>query len=392
MIKVGFLLKVTPNWMGELNYMKNLLYAINSIENKRIEAIVFISKNMDNTLRKEFSELAEVVESTLMERKSLHWFIWKICKKITGSDFMVEYYLRKYKIDVFSHSTIVNLKKSKSVNWIPDFQHLHLPEMFQNEEIIRRNRDFFRLAQKSDIIILSSYDALKDYTVFTKSKYHNAKVIQFVSQPGKYKTNIEEDISNLKCKYKIGSDYFMLPNQFWKHKNHMIVFKALTRLKNKGCNLTLVCTGHLDDYRNLEYAKQIKQYIIDNQIDVRILGLIDYEEMIILLKHSIAVINPSFFEGWSSIVEECKSLGKNMLLSDIAVHKEQNPSNSYYFNPNNVDDISDLLEYHVNNKKAVMKIFNELEFNVNIKNRTKEFAENYQSIIVDLFDSKTKYI
>ncbi len=38
---------------------------------------------------------------------------------------------------------------------------------------------------------------------------------------------------------------------------------------------------------------------------------------------STALINPSQFEGWSTTVEEAKSLGVKMLLSDLEVHKEQ---------------------------------------------------------------------
>ena len=54
-----------------------------------------------------------------------------------------------------------------------------------------------------------------------------------------------------------------------------------------------------------------------------------------LMKFSIAVINPSKSEGWSSTVEQAKSLGKFVLLSNLTVHKEQNPRRSYFFR---VDD------------------------------------------------------
>ena len=41
--------------------------------------------------------------------------------------------------------------------------------------------------------------------------------------------------------------------------------------------------------------------------------------------HSVAVINPSEFEGRSSTVEQAKSLGKQVILSNIKIHKEQKP-------------------------------------------------------------------
>jgi glycosyltransferase involved in cell wall biosynthesis len=161
--------------------------------------------------------------------------------------------------------------------------------------------------------------------------------LHFVSQPGVYNNTLK--FEQIISKYKIDENYFFLPNQLWKHKNHMVVFKALTLLKKNGISVCVVCTGQIDDYRNNEYSHKIKQYIQENELNVKLLGIIDYQDVVELMRNSIAVINPSYFEGWSSTVEECKSLGKNMILSDINVHKEQAPDNSYYFNPDDENEL-----------------------------------------------------
>jgi glycosyltransferase involved in cell wall biosynthesis len=406
MIRVGFLLNVSTNWMGGVNYMKNLLYAINTLKdkkiehivdtasvgvisnkgknNKEIEPVVFISKKMDIKLKNEFSNIIKLVEVRFMTPKSLSWLVWKITRKLFHSDFMVEFYLRKYKIDVFSHSYLIGLKKAKTINWITDFQHVHLPEMFNKKEINRRNKWFIRYSKKSDAIILSSYDALNDYKNFTKDYSDKPKVLQFVSQTGKYIQSTIDELNKLKLEFNLPNDFFFIPNQFWKHKNHIVVFKAIALLKTKGYNITMVCSGNLNDYRNIEYINQVKHFIYENKIDVRLLGVIDYNKMFQLMKYSIAVINPSFFEGWSSTVEECKSLGKNMILSNIAVHKEQNPANSFYFDPNNEEELADILLNVFENRNSLMKLYNEQEFNENIKVRTNEFALKYKSIVLSV--------
>ena len=58
------------------------------------------------------------------------------------------------------------------------------------------------------------------------------------------------------------------------------------------------------------------------------------------MRKSIAVIQPSLFEGWSTIVEECRSIGKKIILSDLNVHKEQNFSESIFFKRNSYEDLS----------------------------------------------------
>lgn len=364
--------------------MKNLLYAINTLEDSQIETIVFVPTDVSKTLADEFRSLTKVVEVSFMTRKSLTWIIWRGFRKLFESDFMVEIFLRKYKIDIFSHSNLIGLKKSKSVNWIPDFQHMRLPVMFQADDIRIRTSEFSKMSRKSDGVILSSFDALKDYRLFTGDTSGKVRVLQFVSQPGRYRDNSPEELNAVRTKYNIEHDYFLIPNHFWKHKNHMVVFSAMAILRKKGLSPVMVCTGLVDDYRHPEYIDQTKQYITENKIDVRLLGLISYDELIILLKNAIAVINPSLFEGWSTTVEECKSLGKNMILSDIGVHREQNPPDSYFFNPENSEELASILELHIQSREKFMKIHNQQEYTEYQSRRTKEFAENFESIIMDL--------
>jgi hypothetical protein len=49
------------------------------------------------------------------------------------------------------------------------------------------------------------------------------------------------------------------------------------------------------------------------------------------------------FEGWSTVVEDAKSLNKFIFLSDIPVHREQNPLNVCYFNPYEEIDLTQKL-------------------------------------------------
>ena len=71
------------------------------------------------------------------------------------------------------------------------------------------------------------------------------------------------------------------------------------------------------------------------------LGLVPRSDVIALMRYSRALINPSFFEGWSTTVEEAKSTGKRIILSDIDVHKEQNPPDGVFFNPKDPKDLAE---------------------------------------------------
>ena len=63
--------------------------------------------------------------------------------------------------------------------------------------------------------------------------------MNFVSQPDF--ESLDKNQINLEDR-SVLTKYFYLPNQFWKHKNHLIVFKALKILKEKDVEVTLVCS------------------------------------------------------------------------------------------------------------------------------------------------------
>lgn len=54
---------------------------------------------------------------------------------------------------------------------------------------------------------------------------------------------------------------------------------------------------------------------------------------------SLGYINPSFFEGGTT-VEEAKYRGNPILLSDLKVHREQAPAKGAFFAPNDPEDLA----------------------------------------------------
>ena len=120
--------------------------------------------------------------------------------------------------------------------------------------------------------------------------------------------------------------------------------------------------------------------------NIKILGKIEYKYVLSLMKKSIAVINPSFFEGWSSTVEEAKSLGKKIILSDIEVHKEQNPKNSVYFDPKNEEILSKILENEFLNKEPNNQTSTFEETEADLEKRTNKFGVNYLNLIRKVYD------
>jgi glycosyltransferase involved in cell wall biosynthesis len=198
--------------------------------------------------------------------------------------------------------------------------------------------------KKSTRIILSSFSALDDLKSFLPEHASKVRILKFVAIPDKriYELGHNEEILK---RYSISEKYFYLPNQLWKHKNHLIVFEAVRILRQRGKNILLICSGSLNDYRDRNHIHDVKGFIGRHGLNkqIRLLGMIDYLDVLYFMRHCVSVINPSLFEGWSTTVEEAKSIGKNLIVSKIPVHLEQNPAACAFFDPTNPEELADIL-------------------------------------------------
>lgn len=382
MIRVAFLITFSDRLLGQLNYFRNLFEALNCLDNKKIEPIVFTGDTVDEKLLKDFPTV-ELVNTPLLNRKSPLWFSHKILQRILRRDFLLEQLLTKHKISVLSHSgTLGRNSPIKTIAWIPDFQHKHLPNLFKKVELKYRDQIHTKYCRESTCLLLSSYDALNDLKIFHPGFEDKTKVLHFVAGP---LADLDRpDIENLEEKYKFNSPYFHLPNQFWIHKNHKVVIEALRILKEKGAKVIVLLTGRTEDPRQSDLYNSLMSKVEEYNLSDSFLpiGVVPYNELISLMRNSIALINPSLFEGWSSTVEEAKSIGKRIILSDIPIHREQSPPGGLYFNPYDPEMLANRMKIIMHSSTKEEDKLQE-EAGKNLLERKRIFAETYQQIVED---------
>jgi glycosyltransferase involved in cell wall biosynthesis len=339
-IRVAFIFEVfDPSWMGGLNYYRNLISATSEFPECKIEVVVFTGNEVQ---LHGIETNALVVRHGLFDKGSLLRNFRRLMFRLLRKDLLLHRLLLQYNIDVVSHYGHVGFS-IPALTWIPDFQHLRLPVFFDAHEVRRRHASHSDLFKFGDAVLLSSNSALKDMECFFPDATIDRYVLSFASGVPSAWTPISRD--DLNRRYHLGESWFHLPNQFWKHKNHEVVIQALELVNQSGVNLTVVATGSIADPRNPDHSILLNNKIQELGLERNfiILGSIPYDDMLNIMYHSIAVINPSLFEGWSSSVEEGKSLGKKLLLSNIDVHIEQSPDRVDYFFPESPQELAYLL-------------------------------------------------
>jgi glycosyltransferase involved in cell wall biosynthesis len=340
-IRLGVFFPSPKLWMGGSNYYFRLVTLLSEYSSD-IDVIVFMSRNIDGDFSKLLSSMNNVelvyVESTKQQLLNV------LSALIIGKDKAVSLLAEKYNIDVFySNATFFGWNfKTPVLSWVPDLQHLYLPKMFSALKKLKRNIGFLAQAKFSSGVVFSSYDAknsfLKAYPV-SESKL-------FVVRFSVKKTAIsQQQIEVVKEKYQLEDEYIFLPNQYWPHKNHDIVLRAIEFLRvKKDKSFQVVSTGSTESDTFQKCDHLIRELNITSD-EYKVLGLIPGNDVLALMAGSSFVLNPSLFEGWSTTVEEAKSLNKKMILSDIPIHREQEPKHGgfLFFDPKNTESLATLI-------------------------------------------------
>jgi glycosyltransferase involved in cell wall biosynthesis len=227
------------------------------------------------------------------------------------------------------------------VAWIPDFQHVHHPEFFSQEEISVRELTYHRWAEECSLMLLSSQDCAKDFKAFAPNHGAKARVVPFASLLNEeYFALTPEPVL---ARYGITERFVVVPNQWWRHKNHETALRAAKLLDDSGLEMDWVFTGAFKDYRSPAHSARMLELIEELGLSerVRLLGSIPRAEQIQILRAAELIVHPSLFEGWSTVVEDARTLGQRMVLSDIAVHREQNPPGALFFEPCSPGDLAE---------------------------------------------------
>lgn len=334
-VTLGFPLIGDGKWSGGLNYQRNLLDMISARLSDRISVRVIVTAAQQEFAREALGQsltapliVDDAIGGAGRGKRLMSALLW-------GEDAALSRVVTQHGIDImFETARFFGWRfPVPALVWMPDFQHRHLPALFSRPAWWRRDLGFRAQSLGRRVILLSSHDAEVDCNRFYAATVGRTAVAQFT---GVLKVReILARSSDIARQYGLPERYFFLPNQFWAHKNHTVVQQALALLQAEG-NLDalppVVMSGAITDHRHSGGFETLMAEAARTKVTqhFRHLGLIPYEDVLALNAGAMAVINPSLFEGWASSVEEAKSLGTRLILSDIGVHREQAPDAMFF--------------------------------------------------------------
>lgn len=99
LIRVAFVLnQAGSNWLGGVNYFRNLFNALSRAPDIRIQPVVFTGELSDVSA---FDGLVEVVRTPILDRKSTAWWVSEFLSRIfPRRDYLLFREMRKHHIRV----------------------------------------------------------------------------------------------------------------------------------------------------------------------------------------------------------------------------------------------------------------------------------------------------
>ncbi|MGB9763379.1 MAG: glycosyltransferase family 4 protein [Minisyncoccia bacterium] len=337
-MRIGILTLASPDSGGVFQYTLTLLEAFKNYLGDKYELSQI-----------KFPEFPTVLDNCIEIKPSKSSVILKIKRIIhtfTGvklGDILGSYNHPIIKdLDLIISPTITLLPyhmKKPYIVTIHDFQQEYYTEFFTLKEKIARKIGY-KTGEKANAVVCESEYVKRDILKFLKVS--GEKVFVIPSPPPSYIRNRNVSgslLHEVKYKYKLPDKYIFYPAQFWYHKNHINLIRAIKLIKDKyNTTINLVLVGSKkNNFENV--MKEIQKLKLDEQI--KYLGYVPDEDMPYLYKLSTALVMPTLFESVSLPIWEAFYLGVPVVSSNVCALPEQVGDAGLIFDPYNIEDMAE---------------------------------------------------
>ena len=286
--------------------------------------------------------------------------------------------LEKLDIDIYhglSNEIPFDIHKTgiRSVVSIHDIIFERYPEQYSRIDVEIYKRKFRYACEHADKVIAISEQTKKDIMEFFRTPQEKIAVCYQSCNPAFGKIIDEKIRQQIKEKYSLPDQYFLYVGSIIERKNLLGICKAIYLLRND-FKIPLVVIGD-----GTKYKQQVKDFIKQNGLDNQVIFLSDdpmakvassflrAEDFPAIYQMAIAMIYPSFFEGFGIPVLEALYSRLPVITSNVSSLPEAGGNGAYYVNPNSAAEIAE----------GMKKILVDKSFAETMKQKGWQHAQNF---------------
>ena len=265
-MQIGIPYMGSKRWTAGHVYSANLIAALKSLPPEdRPELTVFLGPRRSRNEARNHRDSCEV--ATYGCRDAGRWYSALAGGLISlskgGSPFGLARVARNRKIDVLFPMTLSISPRFPTpwMGWVADYQCMHFPEFWaRSDAAFRRNIE--ALSRTAPFLVVSSEAAKRDAQNFF-DRSTDIATLPFALLPTK--EWYARDPISVARRFGLPERFVVFPSQFWKHKDHETLIRAMLILKARGRrDLTLVLCGLPKDTRDAAYGKRVLRLIGDS--------------------------------------------------------------------------------------------------------------------------------
>jgi glycosyltransferase involved in cell wall biosynthesis len=373
---VGIPFNYDESWIGGTYYVKNLICALGLLPEQEQPEVWLISQ-------------AEHSFDFIRKQTGYAHLNWLQPHRIAGIDrgmgrkamwlsrLTPAWWKKRVRFDVVFPFPI-DTRWRQTVCWIPDFQDKRMPEFFSESELAAREAQHRNYFGQYEHLVFSSHAAHADFQEFYPESKTKCHVMHFAVFD---QLAVQASAQEICRKYDLPRRYFYAPNQFWIHKNHQLVIQAVALLHEQGIDVTMVFSGKEHDHRAPDHVDKLKALTRKLGVEsfIRFVGFVPREDQTAIFSHAALIVQPSLFEGWSTVIEDAMSLGKPVIASRIPANVEQLGESGEFFDTREPQELAALLRKYVDVSPLVdAKPYRE---------RQLQFARSFMQVVQEVKSS-----
>jgi len=259
--------------------------------------------------------------------------------------------LKKYRIDLYhglSHEIPVGIHRTgiKSVVTIHDLIFERYPEQFGKLNVQIYRKKFTYACQHADRVIAISEQTKQDIIERYGTDPSKIDICYQSCHPAFGEVVPEEAKELTRHKYNLPQAFFLYVGSIIERKNLLNICKALKQLEGT-LNIPLVVIGG-----GRGYKEKVQQYIAANGLEQQVIFLNDTpaakndpafqkpETFAAIYQLAVAMIYPSYFEGFGIPVLEALWSRLPVITSNVSCMPETGGNAAYYVNPDKPEEMA----------------------------------------------------
>ena len=286
--------------------------------------------------------------------------------------------LEKLQIEIYhglSNEIPLDIHKTgiRSVVTIHDMIFERYPEQYSRIDVEIYKRKFKYACDHADKVIAISQQTKKDIMEFYKTPEKKIAVCYQSCNPAFGEVVNDRVKQQVKEKYSLPDQYFLYVGSIIERKNLLGICKAIYLLRND-LTIPLIVIGD-----GTKYKQQVKDFVRQHGLDDKIIFLSENplakvassflraEDFPAIYQMAIAMIYPSFFEGFGIPVLESLWSRLPVITSNVSCLPEAGGPGAFYVNPNSAEEIAE----------GMKRIYNDKLFAEELKLKGWQHAQNF---------------